>query len=298
VAQKLKLGILGMSEGNGHPYSWSAIFNGFDSNHMRDCPFPAIPEYLAKQRFPEDFLEQEGTVTHIYTQDVQLSKDIARASHIPNVVDCMEDMIGKVDAILLARDDAENHSEFAFPFIKSGLPIFIDKPFALSSEEANMIWSEEVFQNQIFTCSSLRYAKELQLQDADKANLGPIKYVEATTPKKWDTYAVHVIEPILIQFPDRGKLLQVTPVNKNGVHVCIVEWENLLACIKCTGYLPSPIKITYFGEYGNVEKAFSDSFNCFKTSLKMFVDIVQKRSQNIDRKETLEIVRIIEKGRL
>ena len=24
----LKLGIIGLSEGNGHPYSWSAIFNG------------------------------------------------------------------------------------------------------------------------------------------------------------------------------------------------------------------------------------------------------------------------------
>jgi len=24
----LKLGVIGMSEGNGHPYSWSAIING------------------------------------------------------------------------------------------------------------------------------------------------------------------------------------------------------------------------------------------------------------------------------
>lgn len=28
--KELKIGILGMTEGNGHPYSWSAMFNGFD----------------------------------------------------------------------------------------------------------------------------------------------------------------------------------------------------------------------------------------------------------------------------
>ena len=30
----LKLGVIGLSEGNGHPYSWSAIFNGYDSVEM------------------------------------------------------------------------------------------------------------------------------------------------------------------------------------------------------------------------------------------------------------------------
>ena len=33
----LRVGILGLSEGNGHPYSWSAIFNGFDKT--KECPF-------------------------------------------------------------------------------------------------------------------------------------------------------------------------------------------------------------------------------------------------------------------
>lgn len=27
---EISLGIIGMTPGNGHPYSWSAIFNGYD----------------------------------------------------------------------------------------------------------------------------------------------------------------------------------------------------------------------------------------------------------------------------
>ena len=37
----IRLGIIGMTEGNGHPYSWSAMFNKFDREAMpRECPFP------------------------------------------------------------------------------------------------------------------------------------------------------------------------------------------------------------------------------------------------------------------
>ena len=42
----MKIGIIGESKGNGHPYSWSAIINGFDSNILDKVPFPAIQNYL------------------------------------------------------------------------------------------------------------------------------------------------------------------------------------------------------------------------------------------------------------
>ena len=44
--KELRIGILGMTEGNGHPYSWSAMFNGYDPEEMETCGFPVIPRYL------------------------------------------------------------------------------------------------------------------------------------------------------------------------------------------------------------------------------------------------------------
>ena len=46
-----------------------------------------------------------------------MSKQIAEASNINNIVHNPEDLIGKVDAILLARDDAENHFKMSKVFI-------------------------------------------------------------------------------------------------------------------------------------------------------------------------------------
>ena len=153
----LRIGIVGLSEGNGHPYSWSAIFNGFDKT--KECPFEVIPEYLGKQSFPKDFLSDLGKVTHIYTQDRKISEKVAEFARIDNIVDRPEEMINNIDIVLLARDDAENHYEMAKVFIDNGIPIFIDKPLAYNIKEAEKIYS--INENSlIYTCSSIRFAKE------------------------------------------------------------------------------------------------------------------------------------------
>ena len=41
--------MLGMIAGNGHPYSWSAIINGYDRAAMARCPYAGIPVYLGGQ---------------------------------------------------------------------------------------------------------------------------------------------------------------------------------------------------------------------------------------------------------
>ena len=47
----LKLGIIGLSEGNGHPYSWSAIINGsYAPEIMAECGYPTIPAYLGANK--------------------------------------------------------------------------------------------------------------------------------------------------------------------------------------------------------------------------------------------------------
>ncbi|WP_225035918.1 Gfo/Idh/MocA family oxidoreductase [Winogradskyella sp. SM1960] len=296
---KIRFGVIGMSEGNGHPYSWSAIFNGFNKEAMANCPFPGIPEYLNKRSFPEDFLTEQGCVTHIYTQDFDLSKEIALASNIAHIVSSPEDMICEVDAILLATDDGENHYKMAKPFIEAGLPIYIDKPFAISIGDALRIYEIEKYPKQIFTCSALRFANELILTSEEREALGSIIHVEASVPKKWDTYAIHVIEPIVSQLPLRGKLLDVKSIKKNGFHHSLIEWENTAAYIKTTGSYKSPISFTYHGKNNtSVNKVFVDSFSCFKNALNLFTTIINRNEDLfIDQSETLEIIEIIDKGR-
>jgi predicted dehydrogenase len=201
----LKFGVIGMSEGNGHPYSWSAIFNGYDAEAMGGCPFPAIPEYLSRRKFPDDAIA-DAEVTEVWAQDRDAASHIARAARISRVVDDFRDMIGRVDGLLLARDDAENHTRFAAPFLEAGVPVYIDKPLALGIAQAKELYAREKYPGQIFTCSALRYAREFGLDAEAKRELGDIRFVQGTTGKDWDRYAVHIIEPVLCSLGRQGNI--------------------------------------------------------------------------------------------
>lgn len=298
MVDKLKLGIIGMSEGNGHPYSWAAIFNGYNDKMMQSCPFPAIPDYLSKQNYPVDFLDN-ATVTHVYTQDEEVSNHIAQCSNIPNVATTLDQLIQEVDAVLLARDDAENHSKFVLPILKAGLPIYVDKPFALHTNQAEEFWNATTYEDQIFTCSALQFAEELQLEQLDLNLIGTPKFIWASVAKSWNKYAVHIIEPVLNMFPDRGELISVNRFqNNDGDEKTIqVRWSSgLTANFTTTGSLPSPIWFRVLGDKGFQDLYFKDSYNAFKVALNRFVSVITKKETNINRKLTREMVEILERG--
>jgi len=294
----LKLGVMGMSEGNGHPYSWSAIFNGFDPVGMSSCPFPVIPEYLSERTFPEDALS-EGNVTHIWTQELATSRHIARASLIENVVEDPKDMISQIDALLLARDDAENHLAFAAPFLDAGIPIYIDKPLALSTRSANELLDRQQYEGQIFSCSAMKFAKEFQPTESQITAVGRVLSVDSIVMKSWAKYAIHIVDPVLNMLPQLGKVVSSTvdrdaPTNRVSVAVL---WDSGITSTFASEFsFKGPVRITLVGEDGSMELSFSDSFSAFKRALKSFVDIVAGRTPAPSREELVAPISIIELG--
>ncbi len=292
----LRLGIIGMSEGNGHPYSWSAIINGYDPVAMAECPFPAIPAYLGERRFPEDQL-RGACVTHIWTQDSAVSSHIARAARIPVVVDDFRKMLGKIDALLLARDDAKQHRAIAEPFLKAGLSVYLDKPPALSIRELDEIFSLADNPAQIFSCSALRYAEELRLTADEAEQLGPVRHIIGVTPKSWDCYAVHIIDPVIC-FLQPGKVHEAES-NTDGKMVTLsLRWENgCTGVIRSTGESSGEISLTYIGEHSSIKKVFRDSFTAFRSALQLFIDGVRRGQSETPYEHLRDVVQLIEMGR-
>lgn len=296
---KLKFGVVGISDGNGHPYSWSAIFNGYDASLMKECPFQGIPNYLSKQQFPKDGLGHLGSVTHIWTQDKKISQQIAGASKIEHVADNIEDMIGVVDAILLARDDAENHLNFSLPFIEAGIPVYIDKPIAYTVTDAETIFSKQQYDWQVFSCSALRFAKEFQLSKTDIEELGKIVYAEACVPKNWKKYAIHVIEPLLQMLKittaddiESYKAFRTAEINK----LVFTTNREILVSITSFGKCYSDLSITFKGDRAEKTYVFNDSFFAFKAALNLFVETIRQKKILIPRQDTLTAIKIIEMG--
>jgi hypothetical protein len=286
-----------MSDGNGHPYSWSAICNGYSPLEMAKCSFPAIPEYLSMQSWPQARLPAVE-VTHVWTQDDELSKKISRASRVRNIVHTPEAMIGHVDGILLARDDVENHRQFAEPFIAAGLPIYVDKPFALSHQAALDFFALATRPAQIFSCSALRFAKEMLLTNKDIENIGGITHILAQVPKSWERYAIHVIEPILKNCGPMSNIRNVRihtlGAYGDGIGMSF-DWGDVGGTceIRALGSEPSPISVEYSGPNGVLKTHFVDPFSAFKIALDVFLhdSVIGRKSHS---EETLNTITILE----
>ena len=293
----LKLGVIGLSPRNGHPYSWSAIFNGYDPVEMETCGFPMIPRYLEKQQFPKDAIA-DVKVTHVWAQDKAIASHIAKAALIGNVVDQYTDMVGEVDGVLLARDDAETHYEFAAPFLEAGIPVYVDKPLALTVAEARRLLNLQQYPGQLFSCSALRYAKEFQLSDAERSQIGRLRHIHATVPKDWDKYAVHVIEPMLLLASERGTVERIQAWREgDATTVAAAYGSGFQALISTLGSSQAPLALRVIGETGWQDLIFKDTFPAFKAALFEFVQGIIHRNERIHPDFMLEVVGIIEAGR-
>lgn len=189
------LAMVGMVEGNGHPYSWSAIVNGYNPEKIADCPYPVIPEYLSEQSLNEVSIPG-ASVTHIWTDDPADAESVAAAAKIPNIVDKPTDVIGEVDGIIIPTDDGDNHVSRVTPFLDSNLPIFVDKPLATTMDDlrAFINWHKEGYS--ITSSTALRYAPEVDSLINSTSSVGQVRWITNVTHKTWARYAIHRIEPV------------------------------------------------------------------------------------------------------
>ncbi len=263
----IRIGILGMTEGNAHPFSWSAMINGYDHDEMCKWTnelYPTIPQYLAKQ--PKETFGIPGVkVTHVcFTgyEEREMAENCARATFIPNVVTKPEEMIGQVDAIICATDIGSEHVERCRPFIEAGLPIFIDKPLADNEEDLRTIVKWYDNGAHIQSSSSMRYVKSFEPFYKNHYELGKIRYIVSPMAKYWETYGMHAIEamhPLLGQgfewvenLGDHDREM-VHLRHKNGCDVSIPM-----------GYGFASNGLTIMAQYGSCVLGDSDSYYAFK----------------------------------
>jgi predicted dehydrogenase len=262
----VRLGVVGLSEGNGHPYSWSTIINGdYDEAAMEQCGFPVIPVYLRANR---DTLGIDGArVTHIWTQDRAISGHVAKASHLEVVCDRLEDMIGHVDGVLLARDDPEQHAAMAKPFIEAGVPIFIDKPLAFSRKDLDWFTEQHTAGRFIMSCSALRYSSGVQAARVEMPTLGDIELVIAVGKKDLRKYAIHYLEGLfaVLGDPRAVSVRHISSATKDSV---LIEFESgTLATVHVFMDIAPAGELNVYGRKGALKIDHGGTYPMFRASL-------------------------------
>ena len=293
----LRLAMLGMVDGNGHPYSWSAIINGrYDKARMLDCGFPVIPQYLGAQ--PADALGIAGAqVTHVWCEDADRAAHIAATCFIGKVVKDPRDVIGDVDAVIIPTDIGHEHLECARPFIEADMPVFIDKPLTDDADHLRQFiwWHDEG--RKILSTSAMRYAREfISLRDR-LHEVGEVRLITSTTPKSWERYGIHALEAVYGLARPSGWLSAANSGDEkhnivhlrheDGIDVVIAAIDDMYGSF---GH------VNVYGTKGAISAKFSDTFSAFKAQLVAFVNFVQSGVEPFDFAQTVEQMKIIIAG--
>lgn len=292
----LRLAMLGMTEGNGHPYSWSIIVNGsYDADALADCPYATIRDYIAKQ--PAETLGiANAQVTHVWTDDPADAPQVAAVAHIPNVVDRAEDVIGYVDAVLIATDIGHQHVARARPFIEAGIPVFIDKP--LCDNRADLLqFSQWAAQGHpILSSSAMRYAKEFAPYHRRTHEFGDLRHVTMTMAKKWENYGIHALETILpITGPGFVSVRNTGTFDRNIVH--LRHRDGIDVTISVIGdQIGGSGFLTIAGTQGGVQLRSQDTYHAFKTQLVGVVDWLRSGTPPVPWAETQELMKLVIAG--
>lgn len=280
----LKIGVVGGSDGNGHPYSWSALINGFDPELLGDVPFRTIRDYL---KFENAFASsQKARVVAIWAPDLEYAASVAKFAKIPWIAPSFEQLCSSVDAILHLRDDHSHLDKYLEAYIHLKKPVFLDKPLAISEKKAR----DRLFMNYrrpwFYSSSALRHSQKLS-----GLEFLPGDSVEIEFGGKLPDYLVHAFQSIYKSF-------------RLGIEPWTVESRLFQENAKSVTFVSESdrtLKITWDKDVlgvGVITKAgkelLDDYAFCFSAEIREFLDFALTREIPVSDSETIGVIRLLE----
>ena len=207
------------------------------------------------------------------------------------IVNSIDELLTKVDFVLLETNDGRLHLEQAIPVLKAGKRMFIDKPIAASLTDAMAIFDAAKHYNvPVFSSSSLRYisgTKEISEGKIGKvigADTFSPCHIEITHPDLF-WYGIHGVE---ILFTVMGKGCKtVVYVHTPDTDMAIGTWQDgRIGTFRGTRTGKSAYGGNVFGEKANLTLG---NFGGYEPLLIKIIEFFNTGVVPVSQEETLDI---------
>ena len=289
MVDTIKLGIIGINEGNGHPFSFSAIINGYDPEGMKNSGWDVIYNYL-EVRDPSEFGYDNVQVTHAWTQDPEQTQKLARASRIPNTVVNIDDMLDEVDGVIIARDDYETHYPLAKTFLEKGKFVFVDKPLSLDVDELRF-FRKYLENGKLMSCAGARYARELDEIRGNIDSFGDMKLIRGTVVNSMEKYGIHMLDGI---FGVTGfQVKSVSCFDAKHTSMMIKNTDNSLIYIDALGKSSKTLQFDFWSDEKRFHAETNDNFTMFRRLLAGFIKMIRTKKPTVDPELVISSMKVL-----
>ena len=102
-------------------------------------------------------------IVGIYSDEEDAVKRIIDAGYATYAAKSPDEFVGQVDGVVITARHGNNHHKYAMPYVKAGIPCFIDKPFCADLELAKEL-AQTAKDNNVLLCggSCLKFIDELK----------------------------------------------------------------------------------------------------------------------------------------
>ena len=195
--KKLVIGIIGAE--NSHSYIYGKVFN-------------------IEKKFPGVELK------YIWGETDAFAKRSMEKGEIPIQVKDPAEMMGKIDALIVDHRHAKYHLPAATPFVKAGIPTFVDKPFCYRAAEGKeFLEMAHKTGTPVTSYSSIAHSAGTLDMKAQLAEMGHINQVVRTGTVDLDSkyggiffYGVHLVQPLLEMFGEDVDEVKITRDGRYG----------------------------------------------------------------------------------
>lgn len=254
----LKIGILGTDGGmqSGHT---KAVCSIFKKNGMR----------------------WDAEISAVFGDNAEETAAIADEYNIGFVAKQPQDMTDKVDAVMIMPRDGNKHLKYAFPFIEKGMPVFMDKPFTSTREDAaTVVEAAKKSGAPICGGSYVKYTDAVSrlkavVQSGEKILSGYIAFpTQMRSDYGFHFYSHHAIEVMLAIFGNGINDIKTAAVGDNLV--TIAKYDTFPVILNyATTYSGLSVAV-YTAESGELHEKIDltgkEEYQC-----KRFVDMIKTR---------------------
>ncbi|WP_353136430.1 Gfo/Idh/MocA family oxidoreductase [Pseudopedobacter sp.] len=274
-----RVGIIGLD--TSHSVAFTKELNSGKSEYLG---------YRVVAAYPQGSKDIKTSVDRIpgFTEEVK--------KHGVEIVNSIEDLLKKVDVVLLETNDGRVHLEQALPVFKAKKRVFIDKPIAASYADAKKIFeASKKYNTPVFSSSSLRYIEGMK--EIKEGSIGKVIGADTYSPASLESthpdffwYGIHGIEMLFAVMGTGCK--SVTRISTAGSDVAVGEWgDGRIGTFRGIrdgkkdfgGTVVGEKSVTKFGKFLGYNPLLSEIIKFFETGVAPF-----------DPQETLEICAFME----
>ncbi len=274
--------------GSNHGTAFATTFNGWDEEKAKAWKGTFV---RAKRRLTD------ARVVNVWDPNPAAARQLADICGIARVAETPEAACEGVDAVLLIDDGSGAQWKYALHPLKKGVPVFCDKPLAMTARDAQAVAKvARETKTRFMSASSLRFVPDIVKLKQELPQLGQVHFASASCGNELMYYGIHALSMIYGVFG--GGALSALNVGRPGRNLVRYRFKNdldVMLTVAEREWMRAGYLITLQGTkaWRTVQP---DLTNLYSYLLETFLDLLKTGREAVPIEEEVELIAALEAG--